>query len=392
MSTDVPRSPVSPDRALRRVLTFFVLIFVVLTGVVVASLINLNRSIATSDWVNHTHALISELDSLQPTLAAAEIGLSKFALSGDPRDQERAQNHFAQLAESVAVINALVSESPEEKPAFATIAAALDRRAERAKLLIQHKKANNAAAVLKLLDDDAATTEQRDLETSIDRLRQRQAELLNARDRAAHEQAQTTRWTVLVGLTLDLLLLAGAAWLIRDDLAARRRAAQLLQQTNEQLEEKVSARTAELAASNAQLLNKNLEDRWAKQAIEHQNRYNLLIIDSIADGVFVVTKLMHVSRMNPSAIKVTGYAPADLVDHPLSRVVRLTGPEYAPANSTYDPLTRTLVDGHELRDQPAVVLAKNGQNTPIRLSVYPLRDRDKVVGGVVTFQLNASSS
>ena len=68
----LPHPPASlADRAFRRVLFCFTLILVVLVGVLVASLHNLNRSIATSDWVNHTHALVNELDALQPMLASA---------------------------------------------------------------------------------------------------------------------------------------------------------------------------------------------------------------------------------------------------------------------------------------------------------------------------------
>ena len=98
---------------------------------------------------------------------------------------------------------------------------------------------------------------------------------------------------------------------IRDDLAARRKAAVVLKQSNAELEDRVRQRTAEITAVNAQLVAQNLEERWSKQALEHQNRYNLLIIDSITDSVFVVTKLMNISRMNPAAVRLgaTGRGP-----------------------------------------------------------------------------------
>jgi PAS domain S-box-containing protein len=193
---------------------------------------------------------------------------------------------------------------------------------------------------------------------------------------------------VLGGLVLDILLLIGAAWLIRDDLTARRQTARLLQQSNEELEEKVRQRTAELTAANAKLIAQNIEDRWAKQAMEHQNRYNLLIIDSISDSVFVVTKLMNVSRMNPAAVHLTGHEPSSLIDKPLGSVLRLA----EPGTPTFDPLARALAEGHDLRDKSALVTTKGGQSRPVRLSIYPLRDRDKVVGGVVVLQSPGPSS
>lgn len=391
MSTD-PHPPAAADaRTLRRLLVCFALIAAVLIAVVVASLRNLNRSIATSDWVNHTHALITELDALQPTLAAAEAGLTRYLVSGSAADHEDCQDRFAELGERVDVAAALASGSPADAEQFNAIATLLAQRARRASELTQLKKTGDTAALESRLAEAGAGAQLRELARLVERFRERQAGLLAERDRASFLQAQTTRWTVLGGLALDLLLLAGAGWLIRDDLAARRRAALLLAQTNEQLEARVRERTAELTAANARLTAQNLEERWAKQAVEHQNRYNLLIIDSIADAVFVVTKLMNVSRMNPAAIHLTGYEPAEAVDRPLGRLLQLaTAPDATPA--PFDPLARTLVEGHELRDKPARVLTKGGSSIPARLSVFPLRDRDKVVGGVVVVQASTPVS
>lgn len=384
MSSEPQKLDDSDKRNFRRVLLFFALIAAVLVGVVVVSLRNLNRSMATADWVNHTHALITEIDSLQPMLAAAEGDLSSYLLTGDQRDHADSQDKFSQLGESVAVINALIASSPEDQALFAPVAATLTKRAERANRIVQLKKAGDADALNRQFAGEADNPDRRDLARNLDRFRGKQAELLNERDRMSFLQAHTTRWTVLAGVGLDILLLIGAAWLIRDDLAARRRAARLLEQTNEQLEAKVVQRTAQLTASNEKLVVQNLEDRWAKQAVEHQNRYNLLIIDSISDSVFVITKLMNISRMNPAAVHLTGFEPVDLVDRPLSRIIRLDG--YDPAKSTFDPLARTLIDGHELRDKPGVVTTKLGETTPVKINLFPLRDGDKVVGGVVVLQ------
>ena len=391
MSTDPGTPPPQDNRTFQRVLIFFVLILAVMVAIVVATLSNLNRSIATSDWVNHTHALITELDALQPSLAAAEGELNRYLLTADPRDHTAYQEKFADLGERVAVINALIANAPGEQEQFKTIAELLARRAELASRIANLKKAGETAALQQLLGDEAIRSEQRDLQRRVEKMRETQTNLLSERDRASFQQAQTTRWTALGGVAFEFLLLCGAAWLIRDDLAMRREAARLLQLTNEQLESKVRQRTAELTASNEKLVTQNLEDRWAKQALEHQNRYNLLIIDSISDAVFVVTKLMNVSRMNPAAVHLTGSEPSHLIDKPIASFLRLESTT-GHATPGFDPLVRTLIEGHELRQQAAVLTTKAGAVLPVRLNVFPLRDRDKVVGGVVVLQFQALSS
>ncbi len=390
MSTDPGPIPLQDDRTYRRVLVFFTLILAVLVFVVAASLRNLSRSVATSDWVNHTHALINELDALEPTLLAAEGDLNKYLLTADTRDQSAYQEKFAELGEKVDVIRALTARAPEEQKLFAPVADLLERRAAHASRLTTLRNTGDQAALKSALAEDAARGEQHELGRLIERVREHQTNLLSERDRASFQQAQTTRWTVIGGLVFNVLLLIGAAWLIRDDLAARRRAARVLQQSNEELEEKVRQRTAELTVANEKLVSRNIEDRWAKQALEHQNRYNLLIIDSISDSVFVITRLMNVSRLNPAAVHLTGHEPASLIDKPLSTVLKPV--EVNGSAAPFDPLARALAEGHELRDKPGFVAAKGGQPVPVRINIYPLRDRDKVVGGVVVLQSQAPSS
>lgn len=389
MSTDPGPIPLQDDRTYRRVLVFFTLILAVLVFVVAASLRNLSRSVATSDWVNHTHAIINELDALQPTLLAAEGDLGKYLATSDARDQSSYQEKFADLGEKVDVIRALTARAPEEQKLFAPVAELLERRAAHASRLAALKGAGDQATLKAALAEDAARGEQHELGRLAERFREHQTNLLTERDRVSFQQTQTTRWTVIGGLVFNVLLLIGAAWLIRDDLAARRRAARVLQQSNEELEEKVRQRTAELTVANEKLLSRNIEDRWAKQALEHQNRYNLLIIDSVSDSVFVITRLMNVSRLNPAAVHLTGHEPSGLIDKPLATVLSTADANGAPA--TFDPLARALAEGHELRAKPGFVATKGGQSVPVRINIYPLRDRDKVVGGVVVLQSQAPS-
>jgi PAS domain S-box-containing protein len=193
-----------------------------------------------------------------------------------------------------------------------------------------------------------------------------------------------TRWTVWTGVVLDFLLLAGAAWLIRDDLAARRSAASALRAANNQLEAKVSERTAELFSANELLTAENLERSWSNQGLEHQLNYNNLIINSINDLVMVLTKATNISRVNPAVVRVTGFEPHELINRPFASLAQLTHAGTAPM---VDPVAQAMKDGRDLRDQGATVLDKLGRRIPVEVALFPLRDRDKVVGGVVILQV-----
>jgi len=52
-----------------------------------------------------------------------------------------------------------------------------------------------------------------------------------------------------------------------------------------------------------------------------------------------------------------------------------------------DPIAQAMRDGRDLRDQGATVQDKLGRRIAVDVALFPLRDRDKVVGGVVTIQV-----
>ena len=375
------------DKTIRRILVFFLLISVVLIGVAVEAVRNINRSTATSDWVNHTHAVILEAEELMSALQAGDGALRTYILSGDARDLAAGREALAQMAEHLEVGKALTRAEPVQSQQFAQLEFLTGKHTDFVRDVFAARQAGNQEELKKLLAGDAGGEALKEIRRKIEKLKADEMTLLADRDTAAYASAVSTRWTVWLGVVLDVLLLAGAGWLIRDDIAARRRAAASLEEANARLESRVKERTAELAAANVKLSLENLERQWANQALEHQLRYNLSIINSIADLVFVLTKTTNISRVNPAVVHLTGLEPADLVNQPLSRFVHLTSGRSDQSAPMIDPIVLALKEGRELHDFPAIVADRKGRQTPVRFTFSPLRDGDKVVGGVVTLQL-----
>ena len=165
-----------------------------------------------------------------------------------------------------------------------------------------------------------------------------------------------------------------------DGQSARDGAASALRAANNQLEAKVRERTAELVSTNELLTAENLERSWANQGLEHQLNYNNLIINSINDLVLVLTKATNISRVNPAVVRVTGFEPHELINRPFASLAQLTHGGTAPM---VDPIAQAMRDGRDLRDQGAKIQDKLGRRITVDVALFPLRDRDKVVGGVV---------
>lgn len=377
----------SPDRTFRWLLTFLVIVAAVLLGVVGVTLREASRSVATAAWVNHTHALRAEAAGILASLHGAEAALRTYLVTGDARAQADYRAAFSDLAEHADVAKALTRLEPADSAKITRLEELLVRRADLARELIRMRQGGSDSDLRALLATDAGSEAVHEIGRLVERFRQEQAERLAERDRASYLQAQTTRWTVLTALVLDLLLLAGAAGLIRDDLRARQRAATAMQQANEHLETRVRERTAELMTANAALKGQSLEDRWARLALEHQLHYNHLIIDAVSELAIVVTKSLNITRVNPAVAHLAGCAASGLVGRPLGALVALAG---TPAED--DPLARALKEGRDLRDRPALLADQAGRCHPVTFNLFPLRDGGKVVGGVVTLRVRAITS
>jgi len=385
--TSQPKPTAARDKTVGRMLGVFLLISAVVIAVAVTSVRNINRSVASSDWVNHTHAVMLEVNSVFSSLQAANVAALTFVATGDGRTQAAGREAFSDLAEHLEVAKALTRQEPLQHEQIVHLEALANRRADFDRGVLGRPPPERPEAARALAAPDASAEAMDEIQRAVAKLTDQEMALLAERDRASFLQAQTTRWTVWSGVALDILLLGGAAWLIRDDIAARRLAAATLEEANNQLETKVRERTAELAAANEGLTTENLERRWVNQALEHQLRYDQLIISSISDMVLVVTKALNISRINPAVVRLTGREAQELIHRPVSAIARLTERAGGAEALLLDPLAQALAEGHDLREQAAMLEDKLGRKIPVRLALFPLRDRDKVVGGVVILQV-----
>ena len=358
-------------------LALFLLIAAVVVALAVVAVRNNNRAVASSDWVNHTHSVILQVEALRSEMYLGEGAFHTYVLTGDLRDMAACRGALSDAEDDLEITKALTRNEPDQSARVAEIGALVEKRLGFIREVLSARQSAGADGVRSQLASDAGGASLREIQRAIDKLKNDELGLLTERDTDSYLQAQTMRYTIWTGVALDVLLLAAGAWFIRDDLAARRGLATALQSANEVLEAKVRERTAEL-------MTENLERQWTNQALEHQLRYNHLIVDSINDLVFVLTRALNISRVNPPVTDLTGLGASDLVGQPLSRVVRpAPGPAGSPAPMV-DPISHALRSGRDLRDLPALLEDSRGRQVPVLLSMIPLRDRDKVVGAVVT--------
>lgn len=377
------------DHLLKYVYGGFLLLSGLVACVAFLAIRQIDRAESAADWVNHTHATLYEIDNLGNALLSGDTMVRLYATAGDAHDLAAAREALGPIEEHFATAQALTRDDPAAREALEKLAAGIAARLAFIRELAAARTAGNPAEITRLLAADALLPSVREQRRSLSVVRDALFAQLSERDRAAFRAAQTTRWLVGLGVGVNVLLLAGMAWLIRDDLAARRRLTAALRDANAGLEERVRERTRELSAANDLLTTENMERKWSFQSQEHQLRYNQLIVNSVNDLVFVLTKALNVTRINAAVRQATGADDQAILTQPLAQVVRL---RLRDAEPTVEPFRQALADGRELRDLPALLTTSHGAVLPARASLVPLRDRDKVVGGVLIVQLHPTAA
>lgn len=371
------------DQTLRRIYACFLAICIVLGLAALAAMRNISAAAASADWVNHTHATIYELDRVVGSVVTGDAAARTFLWTGDARELVVARGEFSELGDHLEAVRALTRDDAAVSPQINALGALAEQHATVVLALAAASPGKSRAEWEASLKSDRGSETLREIKRQAAKIRAGQFELLDQRDRAAYHQAQTTRWVVGTCVALDLLLLAAVAWLVRDDIATRRRLAETLQSANDVLETKVQARTQELVAANRNLAAENRERQWAAQSLEHQLRYNQIVVNATSDLVFVITKSLTITRINPAVSLRTGWAEEEILGRPLAELVQNHGGGKADSAA----LTLALRSARELHDGNARLLDRQGRALPVHFTLLPLRDNDKVVGGVVLLQL-----
>ena len=103
----------------------------------------------------------------------------------------------------------------------------------------------------------------------------------------------------------------------------------------------------------------------------------------------VVTKAGNISRINPAVSHVTGWDSPALINRPLTELARPAPAPDGRAPLVADPIGRAMQDGRDLRDLPVLLRNRQGGEQAVLLTLFPVRDANKVVGGVITLRATA---
>jgi diguanylate cyclase (GGDEF)-like protein/PAS domain S-box-containing protein len=113
--------------------------------------------------------------------------------------------------------------------------------------------------------------------------------------------------------------------------------------------------------------------------------WNTLLLNSAGEGIFGVDLDLRCTFINPAALTMLGFGQAELLGADLHQLFHQHYPDGSHSLREDCPVYQTLKDGTQ-RQTEDLFLRKSGESFAVQLTVTPMLDGDKIIGGVVVFR------
>lgn len=166
----------------------------------------------------------------------------------------------------------------------------------------------------------------------------------------------------------------------------RKRIAEALRESHEQLERRVAERTAELAAANRALQVEMDERKLVEKTVRDQREWFRITLASIGDAVIVTDVAGDITFINPVAETLTGWSQNEALGKPITEIFPIFNEETRKA--VENPLRRVLEEGVIVGlANHTILVARDGTEHPIDDSGAPIRDDSgNMIGAVLVFR------
>jgi PAS domain S-box-containing protein len=305
----------------RRILLGLALAFLVLLLVDLLLLASAQRQRQTAAWTQQTRDVLEKMNELVTYLSEAENGRRGFVLSGQERYYGHHTNRLGWVHRTLSDLRQLVARDPRYVTAEAQLQSNVFERLTIFTNSIQARRLNglDTAAQIGFIEQGQIAMEPiRQLVTRLTRDERAQFTLRQA------EQDQNTQTTVAFSLIVSLFGLGLFATLLALFVRAnrqRRAAEAALQETNQQLEQRVKDRTAALETSHQQLETEISVRRETERALSVSHERTRAVFDAALDGVITMNQEGKVTEFNPAAEQIFGRRRRDVIGQPLSIII-----------------------------------------------------------------------
>ncbi len=112
----------------------------------------------------------------------------------------------------------------------------------------------------------------------------------------------------------------------------------------------------------------------------HHHEYLETVIDSVGDGVIVISREGDITLFNPAAEEISGFSRRQAIGSPFERL-------FAMERALIEMASKTIRTGITISDHENVVVRSTGKVKPVAVTCYPLiRSSGESIGAILTLK------
>jgi PAS domain S-box-containing protein len=166
---------------------------------------------------------------------------------------------------------------------------------------------------------------------------------------------------------------------VQTEITQRAQAQESLRSVNEELEQRVEERTAQLTAEIA-------ERTRAEKELRQLHRKQELVFNAVGEGIHALDLEGRIIFENPAGEKMLGWELGELIGKPAHTTMHHSKAGGAPYPQGECPMLASLGDGIPRRISDEVFWRKDGSSFPVEYVTAPIRDENhEIIGAVVVF-------
>jgi PAS domain S-box-containing protein len=144
---------------------------------------------------------------------------------------------------------------------------------------------------------------------------------------------------------------------------------------------------AEQAAQEVSILNQNLEQSIEQRTAElaRSTAQNSRLLESVGEGIVGIDISGHTIFVNPAAARMLGFSQEELIGAPLHDLIHHSRADGSPYGRDTCPMETTLEDGQCHQVDGEVLWRKDRSNFPAEYVSAPLKQGEQIEGAVIVF-------
>ncbi len=244
---------------------------------------NIRRLWENGGRVTRTHELINDLEQTVKTLVDAETSQRGYIITGDKNYLDPYISALRTSKDNFDQLEKLTADNPAQQALLAKLRKTVEARLAAFRDGIAARDAEGFEGGQRVVLTGTGKREMDNIRAQVAEMQQVEEVLLKMRQDESRHSYQTTIGTHLATTLLGLVLVGSAYFLATRELRTRRAGIEALSRANDELEERVATRTADLGEANESLRRSNRELEQFASVASHDLQEPLRKIQAFGD-------------------------------------------------------------------------------------------------------------